>query len=250
MSEPTKRCCTCKIEFPATPEYFHKKRSAKDGLVAKCKTCAIAYAKQHYQKDSTAIRIRRKERYWEDPEKARAATRDYINANKERVNASQRARHRVNPEKKRAADREYGKRNRDKIRASQKKWESLNPERKRATGNRYRSKKENLPSTLTAQEWIDCLAYWDGCCAFCGRPQGLWHKIIQEHWIPISWDVPNNPGTVVTNILPACHGVDGCNNSKWKHDPIEWLTRRLGEAKAKKKLAEITAYFEWVQNRK
>jgi len=107
----------------------------------------------------------------------------------------------------------------------------------------YNVRKQKLPHTFTPQDWDRALEYWDYKCAICERPRGLWHTLSQDHWIPLTH--PECPGTVATNILPLCHGTDGCNNSKGKKHPREWLIAKLGTRKANKKLKEIEAYFEW-----
>ncbi len=38
-NSPEKRCSKCGNTFPATPEFFHRDKSAKDGLVYRCKGC-------------------------------------------------------------------------------------------------------------------------------------------------------------------------------------------------------------------
>lgn len=37
--ETEKKCTSCGESYPATNEYFHKHRYAKDGLSWKCKSC-------------------------------------------------------------------------------------------------------------------------------------------------------------------------------------------------------------------
>lgn len=111
---------------------------------------------------------------------------------------------------------------------------------------RYRARRKALPNTYTADDWAQALDYWDNTCAVCGRPPGLWHTLSQDHWLPLSH--PDCPGTVAMNMLPLCYGADGCNNSKGKKEPHKWLIERLGKRKAKKKLAEIEAYFAWVKD--
>ncbi len=34
-----KKCSKCKLEFPATPEYFHRHKRMRDGLASVCKSC-------------------------------------------------------------------------------------------------------------------------------------------------------------------------------------------------------------------
>jgi hypothetical protein len=36
-----KTCAKCKIEFPATTEYFYKNKQNKDGLYSYCKKCKL-----------------------------------------------------------------------------------------------------------------------------------------------------------------------------------------------------------------
>ena len=44
-----KVCTTCKKEYPATPEYFVRRKSSKDGLSSRCKECT---RKSHKKSDS------------------------------------------------------------------------------------------------------------------------------------------------------------------------------------------------------
>jgi hypothetical protein len=110
----------------------------------------------------------------------------------------------------------------------------------------YLTRKRELPHSFTGKDWDRALDYWGHKCAICERPRGLWHTLAQDHWIPLT--NPDCPGTDPTNILPLCHGTDGCNNSKGKHNPETWLKKKLGKKKATQKLAEIHAYFEWTQD--
>ncbi|MFQ3534315.1 MAG: hypothetical protein SNJ58_00420 [Aggregatilineales bacterium] len=109
----------------------------------------------------------------------------------------------------------------------------------------YLARKRSLPIAFSSSDWDNALDYWGYQCAVCGRPRGLWHTLAQDHWIPLSDS--RCPGTVPTNILPLCHGEGGCNNSKGSKDPVRWLEERLGKRRAAQKLAEIQAYFAWVE---
>src|SRR6266496_4125965 len=46
---PQKQCSKCQQILPATPEFFSRNRSKKDGFGTECKTCMREYHKQHYQ---------------------------------------------------------------------------------------------------------------------------------------------------------------------------------------------------------
>ena len=114
----------------------------------------------------------------------------------------------------------------------------------RARAHTRAAHKLNLPSTLTNEQWQHALNYFKGCCAVCGRPlRDLFgtHFAAQDHWIPES--SPNCPGYIATNIVPLCHGLDGCNNKKYNTMPDVWLEREYGKRKAKQIIARIEAYF-------
>lgn len=121
---------------------------------------------------------------------------------------------------------------------------------KRLTVHRRLARVRGLPSHFTRESETFLRAYWGDVCAICGAAADFWHRIAWDHWIPLSH--PACPGTVPDNILPLCHSRKGagtlpgsrsCNNSKFKRDPVVWLTQKLGVRKAKVKLREIEAYF-------
>lgn len=116
---------------------------------------------------------------------------------------------------------------------------------RRKTQSPYLLRKRELPNVFTAQDWQQALEYWDYKCAVCERPRGLWHTLAQDHWIPLT--SPDCPGTDPTNILPLCHGTNGCNNSKGKQMPDLWLEKKLGRRRAVQKMVEIEQYFDWVR---
>lgn len=105
--------------------------------------------------------------------------------------------------------------------------------------HRRRARKKAVVATFTRQNWEHCLGYWGNCCAYCGRPAGLWHFIAQDHFIALAKGGNYTPD----NILPACHGIDGCNNAKRDHDPREWLEQRFGKLKAERIFTRIMNYF-------
>lgn len=84
----------------------------------------------------------------QDPEGMRAKKREYIAANREKINASKRA----HPE-----------------------WDCLHNERRRAA-------KAKVKNTLTKSEWFDTIEYFGNVCAYCGRPM----KLTQDHFVPLS----------------------------------------------------------------
>lgn len=236
---PLKKCTKCGIEKPATTEYFARARSESDGFQFKCKQCNAVYRKEHIREG--------KEYYQRNYAKNKERVRDYQLRNAERIAVTRRANYKRNAEEIRRKSRDYKDKNRDKIRQREIDYFRKNPHIKRTIDNRRRAKKINVDASLNTQQWIRCLEYFHHCCAVCGKPQGLWHIIAQDHWISIS----SGGATSATNIIPLCHakkdGTDGCNNSKYNKHPEEWLISRFGKRKAKQILARIEAYFSWVK---
>ncbi len=132
---------------------------------------------------------------------------------------------------------------REKMKKIAQRWSDANRDKVREIKQRAQQvrqmRKAGLPATFTADDRRYCLMYWRDRCAICGRPAGLWHTLAMDHWIPVT----KYGAYVPTNILPLCHGVGGCNNSKNNREPVEWLISCLGPKRAQAKLAEITAYF-------
>jgi hypothetical protein len=52
----TKACTNCKIEYPATSEYFHKDRNLKSGLKYACKNCANKAMQKYYSENTEKMK--------------------------------------------------------------------------------------------------------------------------------------------------------------------------------------------------
>lgn len=246
-----KRCPKCEDWLPATTEYFAERRRGKDGFYGWCKECSNAdHAKRQRSKGVKPLEIVRRDGMRKCPTcsewkpltvehftRNRAAADGFCNYCRCCKQSQDKSRYRnLTP-----SAREI---RRQKARSAF----TANQERYRAYGrikvSRRRARQRELASALTTADWMRALDYFGGCCAVCGRPPGLWHRLAVDHWwIPQS----KGGGLTIDNIVPLCHGVDGCNNSKSSKDPIEWLTEKLGKRKAKQKIAEIETYFEWVK---
>lgn len=230
-SIPLKTCTSCKQSFPATPEYFPRDKNKRDGLFSWCKQCKSASDK--YYKRLPAKREQERQR--KQSAEYRAYNRNYAKsywANPEKRVAIKA--HRSTPEY-RALDRDRAKVLRKKSR-----YRLLH----NISSQRRRARIHTLDAHFTEVDWLACLDYFDHKCAVCGRPQGLWHKLAADHWIPLNCSTC--PGTVPTNIIPLCHGVGGCNNSKGDRLPKEWLLWKFGQFKADEILKRIDDYFQWI----
>lgn len=282
IPEGFKRCSKCKEVKPATTEYFNKRSDRKSGLMSWCKVCVAKHAEGRILTAEQSERARQQAKKWydENRERAKKQRKEYRDANPETIREQKRQsrlRHldkkrakdrdyaRAHPEEARERSRKYAARHRQEIRHRRNEKYHRNPEMYRAygrnwyakdrsktiaTAHRRRARKHALPDNFTVQDWQRALTYFDYRCAACGRPQGLWHKLSPDHWIPLSDPRPDNPGTVPTNIVPLCHnhkdGTDGCNNTKSNKDAEQWLVEQFGKRTARKVLKRIRAYFDGI----
>lgn len=274
---PFKRCTKCGQEFLATTEFFPKHKQSVSGLDSWCRICHRNCHRERRKIPEIAIKEReeaklrarkrranpdirkvnnqkRREKYANDPDyaellrerKRQRRTNPEIRE-QERLAAQIR---RLSPEV-RERDRQNSRERLNNPLAQIKIKEYQQSDRyrliQRLAGQKRRAKKKALVNDLTEQDWLTSLEYFNGCCAVCGRQLiDLFrtHKPAADHWIPLS----KGGGTTRTNIIPLCHGKDGCNNSKHDRLPDEWLISVYGKRKAKQILKRISAYFEWLKS--
>lgn len=209
-------CSICGNTLPATPEFFSRHKWSHSGLRSDCKMCVRRYRQENREK------IGQKQKEWstKNKEKHNQLKAKWVKENREIA-------------------RQHARNARKRV---DKRLRSLYVTRREA-------RKRNLPDTMTLEQWTQCLDYFNGCCAVCGRQlKDLFgtHTVAEDHWIPLA--SPDCPGTVATNIIPLCHGIDGCNNKKYSKMPDVWLKQEYGTRKANEILARINAYFEWVKS--
>lgn len=211
----TKICSGCNLDLPLSD--FHKCRRNRDGLHRQCKTCRC-----------TAMRLMR----LNNPEL------------RERHNARVKAYRAVHPEVAAAGK----KRERQKYPHRQiertRKYRARHPEKASEFRTNRRARKLALPASFTAEDWVRCLEWWECRCAYCGQTQGLLHgfKLTADHFIPVS--MPQCPGTVPSNMIPAC---GACNSSKINREPMEWLRWKFGTRKASQIAKRIREYFSYIE---
>lgn len=214
--EGNKCCANCGSWHPATPDYFVVNSARPDGLTAYCRKCRREYIKAF----RSTPEQRERERLYRSTEEHKAKKREY-------------ARSPQGQETKRKWLARYRKTIHGAATI-------------KAADHRRRAREERLPDGFSGQDWYRCLEYFGGCCAVCGRPPGLWHKLAIDHWIPIASS--ECPGSIPTNIVPLCQGVGGCNNSKHCKAPNDWLVEKFGKRKATSILKRINAYFDWIRS--
>lgn len=247
--------------LPATAEHFRRHSPSKDGLNPKCKACMLALASTPENREKARQQAQRN-RDKPGGKEQRAAYRQRPEVKARARELEQLPEHR---EKRKPYFRQYYQRPEVKARGSQKRYKQTSPRYKeyarqyqtdyiasthgkevfRIARHRRVARKRDLPDTFTVAEWRRALEYFNGCCAVCGRQlDDLFdtHTVAADHWIPLS--SPDCPGTVAANIIPLCHGVNGCNNKKRANDPIEWIKSAFGERKGRRILARIQTYFD------
>jgi hypothetical protein len=244
VTAPTKPCSVCKKEKPLTPEFYTRDRSQKSGFKPSCKTC-----------------YNQKQILWR--EKYRPRMRVYKEENRERIAEQNQAYREQNRELIRERNRarykglsESGKLDRTKRMEQTRAWRNRNPDHQREYYERNReayfvrthirlARKSNRPDNFTPADWQFALDYFNGCCAACGRPPGLWHTLARDHWIPLT--DANCPGTVPSNMVPLCHGIEGCNNSKHDFPAEQWVITTFGKRKGAAILLRIAEFFSHVR---
>lgn len=261
----TKCCKACKQELPNTSEYFQPQKGARDGLSPRCRLCCSrkqmelrkSFDERHAYEDAMKLAGQRRCRACHE---YKPATPDYFcrsSRDSTGLNSKCKAcqtvtnvenwklgkhvdRNRTNENAKRWRGRNPGK-VRDLMRNYQKKY----PEKMRLYVRRRDALKRNLPKGFTLADWQFSLDWWKGCCAYCGRPPGSLRILAMDHYIPLK--SPDCPGTIPSNMLPACSKNRGCNNLKSYSDPELWVIATFGENKGRKILARIAEYFSVVR---
>lgn len=243
----TKVCRVCGQEKPLAE--FHKHPSSAGGHIKKCMECTKRQNKERRLRDLDLARQKDKDRYARDKPRINQRNNSYYAANPEPAKRRAKKWRTENPDRMRKHRNAYVTRNIVKERARLRGYDRRYPERKRAHVMRRLSKRRHIPVLWSAQIWQECLDHWQHKCCVCGRSEGLWHLLAQEHWIAIADPRPDNPGTVPWNMLPMCHskqganGMGSCNSSKGSKDPIEWLLSKYDPQKANQILKRIESYF-------
>lgn len=276
-----KRCCHCGVTYPAAEGNFSHNKSTKDGYNKWCKSCFAEWRaanrgylleekRRYYQEHKDDPERKEKRRQYlkhykaKNQDRIKVYNREYRKANREQRNAYNRqwfdehpgyqAKHSRRWREKNPEYREYNTiryaSNPDHWRQYHREWSKRkyaeNPGKIRVRSHRRAARIRNLPNDFSAEDWQICLDYFGERCAVCGRPPGDGYTLAMDHWIPLT----KGGGTTADNMIPLCQGVGGCNNHKSARKPLEFLVRKLGQVKARQKLAEIEEYFTSARNRK
>ena len=200
-----KTCSKCKLEFPKTLEFFHKKL---EGLHFYCKSCVKEINK--------AYRLA-------NPEKLKQIHKAWSLANPENIRASSRKWDLANTEKKAEIGKIYYLANSEKVKARQKAYSLANPDKGNAKARKRRARiKGNEYIPYTEQQVLETYGI---DCNICNLPIDLntarqvgipgWQNGLHiDHLIPISKGGPDT----LENVRPT-HGL--CNITKNNKEQYE-----------------------------
>jgi hypothetical protein len=249
----TKRCTKCGSAKPLEAFPIHK--TSRDKRGSWCRQCCKEHRSLKRELNPEKAREEDRKNHEKNRKKGRESRRKYDQRPDVKRKASEQHKRYYQKHKETIKARERAKTSCNPGRSTKyvDSWRIKYPEKARLMGlfarQRRRSRQASLRTEFSASDWSVCLEYWEDKCAICGRSPDPNLTLAQDHWIPLSDGRSDNPGTTRGNILPLCHGADGCNNHKFDRDPTEWLSQRLGAVKALEKLREIDEFFDWVRQK-
>lgn len=186
-----KTCKDCGETKPLSS--YYKDKRGKYGVYARCKPCHGARTKKWSESNPDYYGKYREE-------------------NREKLNAYHSAYSKENPQYKA-------------------RWAKKNPEKRAVVLQRRRARQANVVNDFTIGQWNECVAHFDGACAYCGDASPL----AQEHVVPVA----SQGGYTRSNIVPACKT---CNSSKNAREMSEWF--RAQPFFDKSRLDMINQYLE------
>lgn len=208
---PVKQCKKCGLEKPATSEYFDKAKTCRDGLRSRCKDCGKAYRKGFY-----------KEYNEKNLDIVRERNRNYTKENREKINQIKREKYKNNHEYILRVSKEHRDKNREKYRMYYARSE-----------HKRRARESALVSTLTLEQWLRSIEYFDNKCVYCLKEP---EKLTKDHFIPVSKGGEYSKD----NIVPCCFS---CNSSKNNKDFFRWYpSQDFFSVEAEKKILRFLKY--------
>ena len=249
-----KQCYRCHKHFPQTEEYF---RLRHDGIYhSYCRECEKEYQRTYRQQNKAKAKQYAHQYYEDNKGQIKERVHEYTVNNKEQINIKARQYYLTHRDHIRVRAKAYYYQNKHQIsekaravpKETRRKLYKQNTTQAKLRYFRRVSNKQKLTCRYSKQDWEYAMAYFHGCCAVCGRQlNDLFgdHTAAMDHWIPLS--SPDCPGTIPENIVPLCHGLNGCNNSKGAKDPYQWVLEKFSPREAKNILNRIAQYFSSLQ---
>lgn len=202
-----KICKQCGRLLPI--DMFHKSKGHKDGHKSVCKDCASERKKVYYNEN--------KQRY-----------KEYYQNNRD---------------EKISYQKEYIRNHYDEHKLRTLKWWREHPEAEKAKQLKRIALKNNVNGDFTAEQWIECLQFFNNTCAYSGETfteEGN-GKVSADHIVPL-----NSKGDgYIWNIVPAKLGY---NSSKGKKDMKTWYLQQPYYSESRLNMIyewQIYAYQKW-----
>lgn len=211
------------------------------GVRACCKACLNSYVREWRAGNSDKTKEYRRKAYEADPQKHRDRVRLERQADPRKAQERDKRQSEKHHEKRIQRSREWYSKNPDVGREASRNWRRSNPAKYKAQKLKRRARERSLPDAFTPEDWLRCLDYFGYRCAYCGKRGAV---LTGDHYVPLADLRSDNPGTVPTNIVPACRS---CNCSKGDSDPVEWLTHKFDPEQAQAALDRVNAYFELIR---
>jgi len=227
--------------LPASEEYFYASKTL-GGFSSRCKLCTRRRKSLWKQSHPEQV-AEQKRRYWAKHPNKRLEQRDRARERqgyKKLLRAEQKRRTKL--EKERLARIKHVQSYVDRARRMLHGLEMARI-RERERKHRRNALKRRLPADFTPKDWRYALEYFDHRCAICRRSTDHGRVLAHDHWIPLSKYGSFTP----RNIVPLCHGVDGCNNKKLAKDPHDWLVKEFGPSEALMIEQRIYNFFQTVR---
>lgn len=267
-SIPRKRCNRCLCEFPATTEYFKAAKREPMGIMQPCRLCMRKENREYYSRPD----VKEKERIRKSTPEYKAHEKEYkksetykekarVRDRSEKRKAQKRARLQRPDVKQKMSEKRKTPKERERSREKQRirRVRADVKEKERDYRNRLdvrehyrhltqvrRAQQRLLRGEFTKKHKTLALSYFSNTCPVCGNQfNDLFSNrtVAWDHW----WIPQSKGGKLdVSNMLPLCHGINGCNNSKCNRDPEEWLIEKYGRKNARQILRRIREYFDWI----
>lgn len=205
-----------------------------------CKECANKIKREKYTPDKArAYRESHKE-------ELKRKKHEYYEANKSEISEKHKNYYRSNVSRFRELSQKWKKNNPDKLRRISRRryekikdhhkvitrrWKQEHKEARNLSWQKRRSKKNQLPSTLTLDQWEYIKKCFDNKCAYCGKRR----KLTQDHFVPVQL----GGGYTKENIIPCCQS---CNSSKSSKLFQEWYPNYCNYSKERE--AKITDHIQ------
>ena len=211
MSDSTlemRKCKTCGQEKPLSVDFFRiYLRKGRRYMDYQCRSCDSQRAKEWNRKNSQHVSARDREKYWSDPQKARAeGSATYWRTREKRLAHAAVRRNGPEGDHMRALDAEKARR-----------WRAAHPLEAQIGPNKRRALKRSVQVEPVTQKQLDeLLAKQKGKCAICKQKLAKKHL---DHIKPLKLGGEHG----VKNFQYLC---PRCNLSKRQHDPIDYMQTR------------------------